>query len=79
MRLTVNLSEEHYRAAQAYSKAENLSLSEAVNRLIAFGFHRSSPKADGCRSAKAVAEVFPTSRGVRRVTSGDVAQIEAVS
>ena len=77
MRLTVNLSDEHYRVAQAYSKAENLSLSEAVNRLISFGFERGASTVVRHQPAKTGAVVFPTSRGARRVTSNDVDQIEA--
>lgn len=76
MRLTVNLSDEHYRAAQAYSKAENLSLSEAVNRLIAFGFARGAGSAGAPSSKKPGREAFPTSRGARMVTSKQIEEIE---
>jgi hypothetical protein len=77
VRLTVSLSDEHYRAAQAYSKAENLSLSEAVNRLIAFGFERGARSSKKPPRKKIGTVVFPTSRGARRLTLQDMEQIDA--
>lgn len=70
MRLTVNLEERYYRAAKALAKAEDLSLSMAVNRLIAMGFERPTPEGQGDSG-------FPVSRGAKPVTAERVEEIEA--
>lgn len=73
MRLTVNLKEPYYRAAKALSKAEDCSLSTAVNRLIAAGFEAHTPKLS---EKTARNPSFPTSPGRLRVTADIVEQIE---
>lgn len=77
MRLTVNLKDDYYEAARAYSKAENVSLSQAVNSLLAIAFQRTrvpaeDPLNDECGKAE-----FPTSKGAKMVTAGLVDSIEA--
>lgn len=73
MRLSVNLEEPYYRAAKALSKAEDCSLSAAVNKLIASGFER-----EGERPSDSVAaqRTFPVSRGARKVTAEWVAELD---
>lgn len=73
MRLSINLREPYYRAAKALSKAEDCSLSSAVNQLIAAGFEQQGNQS----KQKSVShQAFPTSKGRHRVTATMVNQIE---
>jgi len=73
MRLSVNLKEEYYEAVRAYSKAENVSLSQALNRLLATAFQRSCPPTN---EGERTEPHFPTSRGARKVTSALIDALE---
>lgn len=77
MRLTVNLKEDYYEAARAYSKAENVSLSQAVNRLLAIAFQKGPLPAEGPQDDEIGKAGFPTSKGAKRVTAALVDSIEA--
>lgn len=76
MRLTVNLKEEYYQAARAYSQAENVSLSQAVNRLLAIAFQKSHTTEKGETTGSRVRSRFPTSKGAKKVTSAIIEAIE---
>lgn len=77
MRLTVNLKEEYYEAARAYSKAEDVSLSQAINRLLAIAFQQESLPLGSPRGDEREKKEFPTSKGARKVTAALVESIEA--
>ena len=77
MRLTVNLESDLYALAKSLAKAEDCSISVAVNRLLrrslrgaATGATKSSPRT-GKRNG------FVISRGKRPITADTVRQIEA--
>lgn len=73
MRLSVNLEEPYYRAAKALAKAEDCSLSAAVNRLVRAGFERlDQRRAPSPRAGMP----FPVSRGARPITSEMVDNID---
>lgn len=77
MRLTVNLKEDYYEAARAYSKAENVSLSQAVNRLLAIAFQKVPLPAKDSQGNGRRGAGFPTSKGAQKVTSSLVDSLEA--
>jgi len=68
MRLTVNLEEDLYIIARALARAENCSISEAVNRLVRRGL---MPRSHAEKKSG-----FPVVRGTRPFTSEDVYRIE---
>lgn len=76
MRLTVNLEPELYSLAKSLAKAEDCTISTAVNRLL----RRSLP---GGKNAKSKAETpvirngFQISRGAKVITPEMVKQLEA--
>ena len=77
MRLTVNLESDLYALAKSLAKAEDCSISVAVNRLL----RRSLPSA-GKSAPKGSVRVakrngFVISRGKRPITADTVRQIEA--
>ncbi|MFP4283064.1 MAG: hypothetical protein ACLFR7_10975 [Opitutales bacterium] len=74
MRLTVNLEEPFYRAAKAISKAKDVSLSAAVNKLIAVGFERRNLAQT--RTMEEARQPFPSSRGRRSIDAAAVALLE---
>ena len=77
MRLTVNLEPELYAVALSLAKAEDCTISAAVNRLL----HRSLPGSgtDGPRGSLSPAKRngFVISRGRQPITADTVRQIEA--
>ena len=77
MRLTVNLKDDYYEAARAYSKAENVSLSQAVNRLLAIAFQKADIPSQGPQDHESRKAEFPTSKGAQKVTAALVDSIEA--
>jgi hypothetical protein len=77
MRLTVNLKDDYYEAARAYAKAENVSLSQAVNHLVEIAFQKANLPSGGPRGEESRKAAFPASRGARKVTAALVDSIEA--
>jgi|AACY02.11.fsa_nt_gi hypothetical protein len=77
MRLTVNLKEDYYEAARAYSKAEDVSLSQAINRLLAIAFQKESLPIGSPQGGEDGKNGFPTSKGAKKVTAAMVDSIEA--
>lgn len=77
MRLSVNLDDSNYRAAKALAKAEDCSLSKAVNRLIAQGFAHPAPHDRSAATRPGRMPPFPTSPSTRRFGSAEVDAIEA--
>ena len=75
MRLTINLDESYYRAAKALSKAEDLSISAALNRMIAAGFERQA-RMHPTNDSEDGFESFPVSAGSKPLTSDLVAEID---
>jgi len=77
MRLTVNLDSDLYALAKSLAKAEDCTVSAAINRLL----RRSLPGASGNRSRGSVRASkrngFVISRGKRVITADTVRQIEA--
>ena len=77
MRLTVNLEPDLYGLAKSLAKAEDCTVSAAVNRLL----RRSLPGSDGDGTRRAVRPArrngFAISRGKRPITADTVRQIEA--
>lgn len=70
VRLTVNLEEAQYRLAKSVALAEDCSISEAVNKLLARVAQNSSRKPARRRNG------FPVVKGCRPFTSDDVYKIE---
>ena len=77
MRLTVNLENDLYALAKSLAKAEDCTISAAVNRLL----RRSLPGAAKDRSVRSrfssKRNGFVISRGKRPITADTVRQIEA--
>ena len=75
MRLTVNLEPEMYALAKSLAKAEDCTISAAVNRLLHRSLAKDSPRHS---SASRKRNGFVISRGRRRpITADTVLQIEA--
>lgn len=75
MRFTISLEDDLYRVAKSMAKAEDTSMSAAINRLIRRGLDASQqpPKSRG--KGKKVSS-FPVSHNCRPVTEEDVYQLE---
>jgi hypothetical protein len=73
MRLTVRLDNDVYSFALAISKSENISLAEAINRLVR---KAGKPKPLPNRKQHRQPHSFPTSVGRQLITSEDVKQAE---
>lgn len=68
MRLSISLDDDLYAVARSLAKAEDCSISAAINKLVRRALEPSAPVAqrnDG----------FPTVRGARPITMDDVAKI----
>lgn len=76
MRLTVRLDEDVYTVALALARSEQISVAEAINRLVRRGVERRSSALG--KPPKNSATGFPTSAGKRLITSQDVEQVDAV-
>lgn len=72
MRLTVNLDTDLYALAVSLAKAEDCSISAAVNRLL----RRSLPGASAHGPTRKRRNGFLISRGYEPITADDVARIE---
>lgn len=70
MRLTVNLESDLYSVAKALSKAEDISISEAVNRLLRRALEPRRPAIKKSRTG------FPVVKGSRPLGPEDVARID---
>ncbi len=70
MRLTVNLDDDVYKAVRAPAEAEDISISEAVNRLLRRALE---PRASSIRKSRTG---FPIVPGKRPFGPEDVARIE---
>ena len=75
MRLTVRLDKDVYTVALALARSEQISVAEAINRLVRRGLERRSSAALGERRKNA-AFGFPTSAGKRLITSRDVERVD---
>ena len=73
MRLTVNLDADLYAVAVSLAKAEDCSISAAVNRLL----RRSLPGESGRRAPRKRVNGFLISRGREPITADDIARAEA--
>lgn len=71
MRLTLRLEDDLYRVARSMARDEDITISEAVNRLLRRALERRAPKVKIGKSG------FPIVHGKRSFTSEDVARIEA--
>lgn len=76
MRLTVRLDKDVYTVALALARSEQISVAEAINRLVRRGVERRSSAALGKRRKNAGVG-FPTSAGKRLITSRDVERVDA--
>ncbi len=73
MRLTVNLEPELYALAKSLSKAEDCTISAAVNRLLRRGLPGNQPPP----KSRALRNGLPVSRGRQPVTAEMINQAEA--
>jgi hypothetical protein len=71
MRLTVNLDDDLYGVARSLAKAEDISISEAVNRLLRSWLEAAGKPAPRDRTG------LPVSRSKRIFGPEDVARVEA--
>ena len=71
MRLTINLADDLYGVAKALSKAEDVTISEAVNRLVRRAL---APRATAIRKSRGG---FPVVPGARPFGADDVARIDS--
>lgn len=75
VRLTVRLDQDVYTVALALARSEQISVAEAINRLVRRGLERRS-SASLSKPRKNAADGFPTSAGKRLITSRDVEQVD---
>ena len=75
MRLTVNLEADLYAVAKSLAKADDCSISDAVNRLLRRSLSTDVPHAKGKKSMKR--NGFVISHGRRPITADIVREIEA--
>ena len=75
MRLTVRLDKDVYTVALVLARSEQISVAEAINRLVRRGLEQRSSAALGQRRKNA-AIGFPTSAGKRLITSQDVERVD---
>jgi len=71
MRLSITLEDDLYGVAKSLAKAEDCSLSAAVNRLIRRALESPTPA-----SETHPLSTFPVSRGARVITPDDVAALD---
>lgn len=71
MRLTVNLDDELYAVARSLARAEDISISEAINRLLRRALE--PPERKVLRTSR---RGFPILRGTRPFGPEDVADLE---
>ncbi|MBI4703341.1 MAG: hypothetical protein HY744_19675 [Deltaproteobacteria bacterium] len=74
MRLSITLDDELYAVARSLAKAEDCSISAAVNRLLRQAIER--PRGWGGAAGGAALSTFPTSPGKRLLTEQDVQAVE---
>jgi hypothetical protein len=77
MRLTVNLESDLYAIAKSLAKAEDCTISAAVNRLLRRSLHGTAPDTQKRSGVSAKRNGFAVSRGKRTITADTVRQIEA--
>ena len=77
MRLTVNLDTDLYALAKSLAKAEDCSISAAVNRLLARAFRIQPPRSGRGHARAAKRNGFVITRGKRPVTADTVRAAEA--
>ncbi len=77
MRLTVNLEPDLYAVAKSLAKAEDCSISAAVNRLLRRSFHGEAGRGMRSSSRTKKRNRFAVSRGRRPVTAETVGRSEA--
>jgi hypothetical protein len=77
MRLTVNLEPDLYALAKSLAKAEDCTVSAAVNRLLRRSLPGSTKNSRGRSTSPARRNGFLISRGKRPITADMVRQIEA--
>jgi Arc/MetJ family transcription regulator len=73
MRLSITLDDDLYAVAKAVAKAEESSLSAAINRLLRRAVE-GPPDVD--QRPRQVMSTFPTSAGARTITEEDVKSVE---
>jgi hypothetical protein len=71
MRLTINLDDEIYAVAKSLARAEDSSISAAVNRLIRRGLEMKAPRKTSGKSG------FPVVRCDKKFTSEDVYALDS--
>lgn len=74
MRLSITLDDELYSVAKSLAKAEDCSLSAAVNRLLRRAIE--SPATPNRAAAGSPWSTFPTSAGARLITDEDVRSLD---
>ena len=77
MRLTVNLEPDLYGVAKSLAKAEDCTISAAVNRLLRRSLPGSAEQGTRRKSRPAKRNGLRISRGRRLITADTVRQIEA--
>ena len=75
MRFTISLEEDLYRVAKSMAKAEDTSISKAVNRLIRKGLE-SIQHPPSKNAKKGAISTFPISGNCRPLTEKDVYDLE---
>ena len=72
MRLTINLDEDLYAIGKGLAQAEDISISQAINRLL----RRSTEANPSVRSKRNAVSGLRVSRGRRLITAADVRAVE---
>ena len=73
MRLTINLDEDLYAIGKGLSQAEDISISQAINRLLRRSTEANLPS---MRSKRNAVSGLRVSRGRRLITAADVRAVE---
>jgi len=75
MRFTMSLEEDLYRVAKSLSKAEDSSVSAALNKLIRSGLDTVKPEMRSLKSGKKLS-TFPVSEGCRPFSEEEVYAVD---
>lgn len=75
MRFTISLEDDLYRVAKSLAKAEDTSMSKAINLLIRKGLETARPPAPEESGGKGTS-TFPVSRNCRRMSEEEVYDLE---
>ena len=77
VRLTINLEPDLYAVAKSLAKAEDCTISAAVNRLVRRSFHREAARRSRSSTRATKRNRFTVSSGRRPVTADTVGRAEA--